>query len=192
MYPILKVAGVVHIWYYIPLCTIFAQKYNGEVFRTKFYDSKSRSQNPTPISKEDYSAHQFGNPWWLSEDYSRTPTPWPCRSFGWQLSQDYSKGHSQRLFIIQSVFKAASTSILLGQLHWSIQAAINHTCMSFAQLGQLIFHYGKSITQFNSQDGQNYIGPNQTIQLVIHLPGLAPQRFTYIGHLSSPGDFFPS
>ncbi|MBW0505946.1 hypothetical protein O181_045661 [Austropuccinia psidii MF-1] len=26
--------------------------------------------------KEDSSAHQSGNPWWLSEDYSRTPTTW--------------------------------------------------------------------------------------------------------------------
>ncbi|MBW0494253.1 hypothetical protein O181_033968 [Austropuccinia psidii MF-1] len=34
---------------------------------------KSGSQNPTPILK-DSSAHQSGNPWRLSEDYSRTPT----------------------------------------------------------------------------------------------------------------------
>ncbi|MBW0593245.1 hypothetical protein O181_132960, partial [Austropuccinia psidii MF-1] len=81
MHHVLKIAAVVHIWYYIPLCTIFAQQFNGEAFRTKFHDSKSRSQNPTPISKEDSSAHQSGNPWWLSEDYSRTPTTWPCRSF---------------------------------------------------------------------------------------------------------------
>ncbi|MBW0585023.1 hypothetical protein O181_124738 [Austropuccinia psidii MF-1] len=50
---VLKVAGMVHIWYYIPLCTIFAQKSNGDVFRTQFHLSKSRSQIPTPISKED-------------------------------------------------------------------------------------------------------------------------------------------
>ncbi|MBW0555824.1 hypothetical protein O181_095539 [Austropuccinia psidii MF-1] len=50
---ILKVAGMVHIWYYIPLCTIFAQQSNGDVFRTQFHLSKSRSQIPTPISKED-------------------------------------------------------------------------------------------------------------------------------------------
>ncbi|MBW0571175.1 hypothetical protein O181_110890 [Austropuccinia psidii MF-1] len=48
---VLKVAGVVHIWYYIPLCTIFAQQSNGEIFRTHFHLSKSRSQNPTPIFK---------------------------------------------------------------------------------------------------------------------------------------------
>ncbi|MBW0469423.1 hypothetical protein O181_009138 [Austropuccinia psidii MF-1] len=81
MHPILKDAGVVHIWYYIPLWTISAQQSNGDVFRTQFCDSKSRSQNPTPISKEDSSAHQSGNPQRLSEDHSRTPTTWPCRSW---------------------------------------------------------------------------------------------------------------
>ncbi|MBW0592480.1 hypothetical protein O181_132195 [Austropuccinia psidii MF-1] len=50
---VLKVAGIVHIWYYIPLCTIFAQQSNDDVLRTQFHLSKSRSQIPTPISKED-------------------------------------------------------------------------------------------------------------------------------------------
>ncbi|MBW0483155.1 hypothetical protein O181_022870 [Austropuccinia psidii MF-1] len=84
MHPVLKVAGVVHIWYYIPLCTIFAQQFNGDVFRTKFHNSKSRSQNPTPISKEDSSTHQSGNPWWQSEDHSRIPITWPV-GVGWQF-----------------------------------------------------------------------------------------------------------
>ncbi|MBW0481501.1 hypothetical protein O181_021216 [Austropuccinia psidii MF-1] len=81
MHPLLKVAGVVHIWYYIPLCTIFSQKFNGDAFRTKFHDSKSRDQSPMLILKEDSSAHPSGNPWPLSEDCSRTPTTWPCRSW---------------------------------------------------------------------------------------------------------------
>ncbi|MBW0536150.1 hypothetical protein O181_075865 [Austropuccinia psidii MF-1] len=81
MHPILKNAGVVHIWYYIPFCTIFSQKSNGDVFRTQFPDSKSRSQNTSPISKEDSSAHQSGNPWQLSKDHFRTPTTWPCRTW---------------------------------------------------------------------------------------------------------------
>ncbi|MBW0492904.1 hypothetical protein O181_032619 [Austropuccinia psidii MF-1] len=74
MHPVLKVAGVVHIWYYIPLYTIFAQQLNGNAFRTKSHNSKSRSQNPTPILKEDSSTHQSGNPWRQSDDHSRTPT----------------------------------------------------------------------------------------------------------------------
>ncbi|MBW0510764.1 hypothetical protein O181_050479 [Austropuccinia psidii MF-1] len=32
--------GVVHIWSNIPLCTIFSQQYNGDIFRTKLHDSK--------------------------------------------------------------------------------------------------------------------------------------------------------
>ncbi|MBW0565179.1 hypothetical protein O181_104894 [Austropuccinia psidii MF-1] len=55
MNPVLKVAGVVHIW-------------------NKSHNSNSRSQNSTPILKEDLSAHQSGNPWRQSEDHSRTPT----------------------------------------------------------------------------------------------------------------------
>ncbi|MBW0488096.1 hypothetical protein O181_027811 [Austropuccinia psidii MF-1] len=62
MHPILYGAGVVHIWYYIPLCTIFAQEFNGDLYKTRFRDFKSRCQNPTPISKEESSAHQSGNP----------------------------------------------------------------------------------------------------------------------------------
>ncbi|MBW0503545.1 hypothetical protein O181_043260 [Austropuccinia psidii MF-1] len=61
MHPVIKVAGVVHIWYYIPLCTLFAQKFNGDIFRTKFHLSKSRSQTKTPISKEDSLTNQSGN-----------------------------------------------------------------------------------------------------------------------------------
>ncbi|MBW0579090.1 hypothetical protein O181_118805 [Austropuccinia psidii MF-1] len=81
MHPVLKDAGVVHIWYHIPLCTIFAQQSNSDILRTHFHDSKSRSQNPSSILKEDSSAHQCGNPWRLSEDHFRTPTTWPCRSW---------------------------------------------------------------------------------------------------------------
>ncbi|MBW0472462.1 hypothetical protein O181_012177 [Austropuccinia psidii MF-1] len=48
---------------------------------TQVHDSTSRSQNPSPISKEDSSAHQSGTPWPLSEDHSRIPTTFPCRSW---------------------------------------------------------------------------------------------------------------
>ncbi|MBW0480821.1 hypothetical protein O181_020536 [Austropuccinia psidii MF-1] len=81
MHPVLKDAGVVHIWYCIPLCTILAEKSNGDAFRAQFHDSKSRSQNPSQILKEDSSAHQSGNPWRLSEDHPRTPTTCFCRSW---------------------------------------------------------------------------------------------------------------
>ncbi|MBW0551465.1 hypothetical protein O181_091180 [Austropuccinia psidii MF-1] len=125
MHPVPKVSGVVHIWYYIPLCTTSAQQFNGDAFRNQFHLSKSRSKKPTPIWKEELFTHQSGNPWWQSEDHSRIPTTLPCR--GWV-------GNSFRIIpgailrgftFFQSVVKASSISILLGQLNWSIQAAIN-------------------------------------------------------------------
>ncbi|MBW0517570.1 hypothetical protein O181_057285 [Austropuccinia psidii MF-1] len=88
MHPALKVAGVVHIWYYIPLCTIFAQQSNGDVLRTIFHLFNSRSQNTMPMSKEDLSTHQSGNPWRQSEDHSRTPTT--ClQELGWYFHSGF-------------------------------------------------------------------------------------------------------
>ncbi|MBW0563563.1 hypothetical protein O181_103278 [Austropuccinia psidii MF-1] len=125
MHPVLKVAGVVHMWYYIPLCTIFSQQFNGDVFRTQFPLSKSRSQIPTPISKEDLLTHQSGNLWRQSEDHSRLPITWPCRSWVGNslriIPRDILRGY--RLF--QSAFKESSILILFGQLNWFIQVAIN-------------------------------------------------------------------
>ncbi|MBW0522069.1 hypothetical protein O181_061784 [Austropuccinia psidii MF-1] len=144
MHPVLKVAGGVHIWYYIPLCTIFAQKFKGDVFRTK-----SRSQNPTPILKEDYLTHQSGNPWWQSEDHSRIPITWPCSNWVGNFIQDYSKGILRGYTVFQSVVKASIISIILGQLNWSIQAPINQPVCTWPSWANLIFHCGNSITQFN-------------------------------------------
>ncbi|MBW0553522.1 hypothetical protein O181_093237 [Austropuccinia psidii MF-1] len=39
MHPVLKDPVVVHIWYNIPLCTIFAQQSHGDISRTKLRDS---------------------------------------------------------------------------------------------------------------------------------------------------------
>ncbi|MBW0488877.1 hypothetical protein O181_028592 [Austropuccinia psidii MF-1] len=144
MHPVLKVAGVVHIWYYIPLCTILAQQSNGDIFRTK-----SRSQNPMPISKEDSLTHQSGNPWQQSEDHSRIPITWPCRSWVGNFIQDYSKGILRGHKVFQSVVKASRFSILLGQLNWSIQASINQPACPWPNWASSIFHCGNLITQLN-------------------------------------------
>ncbi|MBW0530156.1 hypothetical protein O181_069871 [Austropuccinia psidii MF-1] len=47
MHPVFKDPGVVHIWYSIPLCTIFAQQSDCDIFSTKFCDSKSSTQSIT-------------------------------------------------------------------------------------------------------------------------------------------------
>ncbi|MBW0577658.1 hypothetical protein O181_117373 [Austropuccinia psidii MF-1] len=121
MHPALKVAGVVHIWYYIPLCTIFAQQFNGDIFRTQFHISKSRSQNPMPISKEDFLTHQSGN----QKTIQGSQPPGPA-GVGLAISfriilRAIPRGYTS----FQSAVKSSSISILLGQLNWSIQASIN-------------------------------------------------------------------
>ncbi|MBW0549534.1 hypothetical protein O181_089249, partial [Austropuccinia psidii MF-1] len=109
-----------------------------------------------PISKEDPSAHQSGNPWRLSEDYSRTPTTWPYRSWVGNSIQDYSKGAILRgITLFKSVVNAASTSASLGQFNWSVQVILKYPVWSWAN----------SVPQFSSQDGQKCIGQIPTIQL---------------------------
>ncbi|MBW0590147.1 hypothetical protein O181_129862 [Austropuccinia psidii MF-1] len=50
-----------HIWYYIPLCTIFPQKINGEISKNQFFPSKSSHQSTIPFSKEGCQGLKFGN-----------------------------------------------------------------------------------------------------------------------------------
>ncbi|MBW0560775.1 hypothetical protein O181_100490 [Austropuccinia psidii MF-1] len=52
---------VVHIWYIIPLCTIFAQQSNGDTFRTQLRDSKSSPKFITNFKEGlfSYSVWQF-------------------------------------------------------------------------------------------------------------------------------------
>ncbi|MBW0500419.1 hypothetical protein O181_040134 [Austropuccinia psidii MF-1] len=136
-----------------------------------------RSHNPMPILKEDSSAHQSGNPWWVSEDYSRTPTTWTCRSWVGNSIQDYSKGAILRgITLFQSVVRAASTSAPLGKFNWSIQVILKYPVWPWP-------NWANSVPEFRFQDGQNCIGPIQTIQPVTHLSGSAFQLFTYTGHL---------
>ncbi|MBW0497053.1 hypothetical protein O181_036768 [Austropuccinia psidii MF-1] len=125
MRPVLKVAGVVHIWYYIPLCTIFAQKFNGDIFRTQLHLSKSRSQNTMTILKEDFLTHQLAIDGGNQKTIQGSQSPGPA-GVGLAISfmiipRAILRGYT----FFQSVVKASSISILLGQLNWSIQASIN-------------------------------------------------------------------
>ncbi|MBW0481907.1 hypothetical protein O181_021622 [Austropuccinia psidii MF-1] len=51
MDPELKEIGMWHIWYYIPLCTIFPQKSNGDIFSTQLCNFKMKSPSP-PLNFE--------------------------------------------------------------------------------------------------------------------------------------------
>ncbi|MBW0470480.1 hypothetical protein O181_010195 [Austropuccinia psidii MF-1] len=155
---VLKVAGVVHIWYYIPLCTIFAQQSNDDVLRTHFHLSTSRSQIPTPILKEDYPAHQSDKLWRQSEDSSRIPTTCICRSWVGTLLRTIQKGPILKRYYINAI---SFQGIKYLNTPWTTQfirtGLIQSTCMALAQLGHFIFHCVNSITQFKFQDGQSCI-----------------------------------
>ncbi|MBW0569127.1 hypothetical protein O181_108842 [Austropuccinia psidii MF-1] len=143
---VLEVAGVVHIWYYIPLCTMFAQPPNGDVFRTHFHLSISRSQNPTPILKEDHSAHQSDNLWRQSEDSSRIPTTCICRSWVGTLFRIIQRANSQE--VLHQFNQLSRHQVFQYSLDNSIHLYRPHsiTCMALAQLGHFIFHCVNSIT----------------------------------------------
>ncbi|MBW0470366.1 hypothetical protein O181_010081 [Austropuccinia psidii MF-1] len=117
MHPILKDPGVVHIWYDIPLCTLFAQKSNGDIFRTKLSDSKSSPQSITIFEGAPFSY----SIWHFPGSYQKTiQGPQPPHPAGAGLS---------------ILIRTTLGTILRG----SNQAS----CMALAQLGQFIFHCGK-------------------------------------------------
>ncbi|MBW0509741.1 hypothetical protein O181_049456 [Austropuccinia psidii MF-1] len=65
----------------IPPCTPYSRMQGGAYIVLYNILHQFWSPNPSPILKEDSSAHQSGNPWRLSEDHSRTPTTWPRASW---------------------------------------------------------------------------------------------------------------
>ncbi|MBW0483499.1 hypothetical protein O181_023214 [Austropuccinia psidii MF-1] len=184
MHPILKVAGVVHVWYYIPLCTIFAQQFNGDALRTKLQNSNTH-----------FEGGPFNSSVWQSMAVIRRPFKDPnhlaLQELGWQLHSGLFQGHSQRLYSFSISFqgiKYFNTPWTTQLVHTGINKS---TCMSLDHLGQFnlpMWEFNRTV-QF--QDGQNCIAPIETIQLVIHLPGSVFKFFTYTGHLSALGTFSP-
>ncbi|MBW0569028.1 hypothetical protein O181_108743 [Austropuccinia psidii MF-1] len=128
---VLKVAGMVHIWYYIPLCTIFAQKSNGDVFRTQFHLSNSRSQIPTPFRRrinQLISLTSYGG----NQKTLQGSQPPVSAGVGLvQFIQDYSRAILKRYYIISISCQGIKYSILLGQLNSSIQASFNQPVWSW-------------------------------------------------------------
>ncbi|MBW0559326.1 hypothetical protein O181_099041 [Austropuccinia psidii MF-1] len=121
----------------------------------------NQAPNPSPILKEDSSATQSGN----SLAATRSPAAVGLSILIRAILSAIFRGYQS--------FQSLSRHQLLS-IPWTTQLV--HTgsnqasCMA---LGQSIFHCGNSVTQFNSQDGQNCIGPIQTIQ-----PGDSPSRIS--------------
>ncbi|MBW0504984.1 hypothetical protein O181_044699 [Austropuccinia psidii MF-1] len=147
--------------------------------------------SPSPISKKDFSAIQSGNSLVATRRPFKDPNHLALQRLGCPFLIRTNLGAILRGY--QS-FQSLSRHQVFS-IPWTAQLV--HTgsnqasCMSFAQLGQFIFHCGNPVTKLNSHDGQNCIGPIQTIKPVTHLPGSAFQLFTYTGHLSALGDFSP-
>ncbi|MBW0575381.1 hypothetical protein O181_115096 [Austropuccinia psidii MF-1] len=117
---------------------------------------------------------------------SKDPKHLSLQELGWQFNSGLLKGPFLRdITSFQSVVKESSTPASLGQFNWSIWVILKYPVWAWP-------NWENAVPQFGFQDGQNCIGPIQTIQPVTHLPGSALQLFTYTGHLSSPGDLFPS
>ncbi|MBW0562520.1 hypothetical protein O181_102235 [Austropuccinia psidii MF-1] len=120
------------------------------------------------------------------------PNHLALQELGWQSHSGLFQGYSQRLYSLSISFqglKDFNTPWTTQLVHTGVNQS---TCMSLAQLGQ----FNLSLWEFNhtvqSQDSPDFIGPIWKIQPLIHLPGSVFQFFTYTGHLSAPGDFFPS
>ncbi|MBW0580843.1 hypothetical protein O181_120558 [Austropuccinia psidii MF-1] len=105
IHPILKDPGVVHIWYNIPLCTIFAQKSSSDIFRIQLHDSKSSTQSITNFEggSFNYSVWKFPGGYQKTIQGSQPSGP---AGVGLSFShQEYFKGNSQRLSIISIIVK---------------------------------------------------------------------------------------
>ncbi|MBW0552376.1 hypothetical protein O181_092091 [Austropuccinia psidii MF-1] len=63
MDPSLWEPEVVHIWSYIPLCTIFPHTFNGNVCRTKLFHSKPSPQVYHPFQRWTPALQSY-NLWW--------------------------------------------------------------------------------------------------------------------------------
>ncbi|MBW0588037.1 hypothetical protein O181_127752 [Austropuccinia psidii MF-1] len=101
---VLKVAGVVHIWLYIPLCTIFAQQSNGDAFRTHIKVSKSIAHFEGGLFSS--SVRQFMA---AIRRLFKDPNHLYLQELGWYIIQGYSKRQFLRgIPSIQSVVKASS------------------------------------------------------------------------------------
>ncbi|MBW0564275.1 hypothetical protein O181_103990 [Austropuccinia psidii MF-1] len=100
--------GVVHIWYNIPLCTIFAQKSNGETFRTQLCDLKSSPKSITNFEEGPFSYSVWKFPGGYQKTIQGPQIPSPAEVGLSFCHQDYSKGNSQSLSIFSIIFKASN------------------------------------------------------------------------------------
>ncbi|MBW0543367.1 hypothetical protein O181_083082 [Austropuccinia psidii MF-1] len=113
-------SGMVCIWYNIPLCTNFAQKSNGDGFRTKLGHFEEVPKSITHFEVRILS-HSVLQSMVATRRPLKDPNHLVLEEWGCTFFQDSCKGNFKRLSSNQSAVRASNTSILLGQLNWSIQ-----------------------------------------------------------------------
>ncbi|MBW0498298.1 hypothetical protein O181_038013 [Austropuccinia psidii MF-1] len=87
MYPLPKDSGMMHIWYNIPLCTIFPQQSNGDCFKTQLRHLDCSPQIHHPFQRKTFWSFSLAIP----NGFQKTiqgPQQWPCRSQVVISSQD--------------------------------------------------------------------------------------------------------
>ncbi|MBW0472523.1 hypothetical protein O181_012238 [Austropuccinia psidii MF-1] len=185
MHPVLKVAGVVHIWYYIPLCTIFAQQLNGDAFRTKFHNSKIKF----PKTNTHFKGGLFSSSVWQSmadiRRFFKDPNHLALQELGWK----FNSGLLKRYFagVLHHFNHLSRKQVLQHPLTIQLVHTGNTqvSCMALAQMGQF------SPTVQLSRWLELY-WPNSNDTAGDSPSGSAFQLLTNTGHLSAPGDFLPS
>ncbi|MBW0481850.1 hypothetical protein O181_021565 [Austropuccinia psidii MF-1] len=179
---------------FIPPCTPYSSLQEWCIYGLN--STIPKFQIKVPKSNAHFEGGFFNSSVWQSMAAIRRsfkdPNHLALQDLGWQVHSGLFQRHSQRLYS----FSISCQGINYFNTPWITQLVhigVNQsTCMSLAQLGQFILTLWEFNHTVQFQDFQNCISPIQTIQPVIHLPGSVFQFFTYTGHLSAPGDFFPS
>ncbi|MBW0586797.1 hypothetical protein O181_126512 [Austropuccinia psidii MF-1] len=152
------------------------------------YVIQNQVRNPSPISKKDFSAIQSGN----SLAATRRPFKDPNHLALQELGCHYSSGLFSEVINLFNHCQGIKYSSFLGQLNWLIQAVIKHPVWPWPNWANSYSTVGiQSHSSILKMDRTSWTQFRQYIQMT-HLPGSAFQLFTYTGHLSSAGDFFPS
>ncbi|MBW0583010.1 hypothetical protein O181_122725 [Austropuccinia psidii MF-1] len=128
---------MVHIWYYIPLCTIFPQKSNGDVLRTKSSRSNFSPQIHHPFQRKTSQSFSLA----IHGGYQKTiqgPQPPGLVGVGLYFLSGIFQGKFQEV-IKHSI---SCQGIKYFSIPWTTQlvhtGCIQESCMALALLGQ--FH----------------------------------------------------
>ncbi|MBW0510051.1 hypothetical protein O181_049766 [Austropuccinia psidii MF-1] len=148
-----------------------------------------------PKSITNFEGGLFSSSVWKSMAAIRrpfqTPIPWPCRSWA---------GNSFRI-IARAILRCHESLNQLSRqqvLQYSFDSSIGPYRQQLIITQCPCPNWANSYSTVGIQSHSSILKMARTVltqfrkySQMIHLPGSASQFFTYTGHLSSPGDFFP-